>query len=937
MRVPLTLDASPTKILVISMFNTCSHGSNGHGGGSSSPPSSSGDGSPSASFSSTSSSDGSFDRADLIGSAEPAAPSNSARLDTFLSVPTKLTNTLFSAASVLAGTSLRQVQCFIDAVSHPGFVPEHLLGSAAAVARRVDHAKSVFEQDDTLHLRILIPHADLVLPLGVRSDPFLIAFDVAKLLTAVLRNPSVTHARRLTLDASGSEPSGLPGGAPVAEGSACFSKLGKAMFKAIRALHESSREPVAALLCTLQIDKGRASRFGNVLLCPVVLIILSLLRPYRYKKEAVITIAYLPIVCSADEDKPAAREGSATLFQRSLTLGVVKPLDKLWRTGFVVDGIPGFHSPVRVVPGIHVVSSDHAGNVEVGNVNRHSCVECTSRKEDVGFFDPHTTHSPRLLAAATAARAAAVTAPTIKAKAEVLSALALHAGAPCAFDAWTLPGSMWAGDPYGFAKRSSLCFMHHFLEGYFKWNVGGFNTVFGACKNFTSPQAWRASQEVWVRFIQSQPCFSTGNGQQRILSLTHFQDMTWWSADSRFSSLVMTVAALHAVQWPFSNPTLQSRLLDVGERVLQMWFLGGAIQYPAGHSAKLQNCVESVHAAFDSVAVEFEFSLEGKIKPHNAVVHMVSSTRRIGVPAEFNGGPGVESVHPYGKRVHEGSNKKGEIQDVAAAAHDRRHFVQSELVPALARARCDETAGSVDEDDEDSLEGGRTCAYATGILFQSMNIAEVPGLPGEGLVALIKALFPPFCATIADLPLASPLRTKSFSQWRCYVRRSIKLCRRNVVSRILQVVPDSMTGIPHSLLHPCVQLFRNDGYGGVKPDPRRFCEPLLVFSYDIRPGYQARMTERAVRDSKADATEDIVLVRMLKYESHTDGFVRCSIPGPALHKVTPAGFKHFQLLPVSAFAQPRAAFPAFKGGLNRVPEGDLTPWCGSDVNIFLLL
>ena len=129
------------------------------------------------------------------------------RLDTFLSDPTKLTNTLFSAASVMAGTSLRQVQCFIDAVSHPGFVPGLLLGSAAAVVRRVGHAESVFEKDDTFGLRILVPRADLVLPLGVRSDPgpFLVAFDIAELLTAVLRNPTVTHARRLTLDVSGSE------------------------------------------------------------------------------------------------------------------------------------------------------------------------------------------------------------------------------------------------------------------------------------------------------------------------------------------------------------------------------------------------------------------------------------------------------------------------------------------------------------------------------------------------------------------------------------------------------------------------------------------------------------------------------------------------------------------------------------------------------------
>ena len=123
-----------------------------------------------------------------------------------------------------------------------------------------------------------------------------------------------------------------------------------------------------------------------------------------------------------------------------------------------------------------------------------------------------------------------------------------------------------------------------------------------------------------------------------------------------------------------------------------MGSLAGALQFPVGHDAALQASVLEVHAAFADFAAECGFVLSGKNTPHNFIVHMVSSVHRIGVPAEFNGGPGIEAVHPYGKRVHAGSNKKGEVHNIVAEAKSRLIFAVTALQPASARAGLAATA-----------------------------------------------------------------------------------------------------------------------------------------------------------------------------------------------------------------------------------------------------
>lgn len=113
---------------------------------------------------------------------------------------------------------------------------------------------------------------------------------------------------------------------------------------------------------------------------------------------------------------------------------------------------------MRVVTGVHVVSSDHVGNTEIGNLYRSACVECSSRREDDNYLDPNPAlHPRRTLVAATAPRALSAAAVTVTARAAALKPLSLYSGEQCAFDSWTHSGGMWAGDSHGFASRSSLC------------------------------------------------------------------------------------------------------------------------------------------------------------------------------------------------------------------------------------------------------------------------------------------------------------------------------------------------------------------------------------------------------------------------------------------------------------------------------------------------
>jgi hypothetical protein len=467
---------------------------------------------------------------------------------------------------------------------------------------------------------------------------------------------------------------------------------------------------------------------------------------------------------------------------------------------------------------------------------------------------------------------------------------------------------------------------------------------------------------------------------ERLLSLRYFSDMTWWSGDARRSGAAIAVAALLAVRWPFQDTTLLRRLVRVGTETLRMCALAAALQWRLGHGAELQSCVEGVHAAFGDVSVEFDVVLDGKNKPHNAVVHMVPSACRIGVPSEFNGGVGIESVHPYGKKVYAGSSKKGEVQDTVAEAQDLLQFVQADLVPALSRAAAavavataDAASGAAsgaagnaaaaggaavggraggaakavrledDDDDDDSEEDAvlsGTSAYATGSLVRSMHVRETPG-PLHRLVALLGAAFPRLCAEFyGDEPASSSLHTsRAFVPDCCYIRRALKLRRDGVCNRRLPAIPDGIHDDPHSALQPCIQLLHNPGNGIAVPDPNGFCELLLVLSYDKLARPARRMDVRALRESSAEAVEELVLVRSLKpmQGGRNGAFVRCSVPGPPLADAGQADFKHFKLLPLSVVARPRAAFAAFACTPEALPEGALTPWRGPAVNVFLLV
>ena len=93
--------------------------------------------------------------------------------------------------------------------------------------------------------------------------------------------------------------------------------------------------------------------FSSVILFRGGLIRLSLLRrPYRHHKGAIPILAYLPVVCVAEADSGVARAGAAAL-QCALFFSIVRPLQQLFDTRFVVLCISGLANKVRVVLGIH--------------------------------------------------------------------------------------------------------------------------------------------------------------------------------------------------------------------------------------------------------------------------------------------------------------------------------------------------------------------------------------------------------------------------------------------------------------------------------------------------------------------------------------------------------------------------------------------------------
>lgn len=891
-----------------------------------------------------------------------------ARLDRLLQDPAVLTNTLLSSAQARGHLSQVQLQYLIDAVRTPGFNPSLVLGSASAVKIRVDTARGVFGSGAPPYQRVDIDCSGLVLPVGVTKPPFVIVYDIEAKLRAILCDPELVRADRLHLDVSGPEPSELPGRAPVIAGSACFSDLGRDMYKASRARHASTSLPCHPLLYAVELDASRASAFGDVMVFPVILVLMSLKRPFRHRKGAMPTIALLPIVGAKAGDCDAARVGADAVLQRALALGVVGPLARLWRSGMKVVGVAGFPSPILVVPSPHVVVNDHAGGTKAAAVNADACIECPAKRSAADYL---TRALPRrTITEAAVARAKAASAPTKVAAAAALADLSLHE-VPSAFIEWTLPGGPWAGCPFGLSLRSSLCFLHHFLLGYCKWYDKGIRKVFSTCANFTSPAAWRRAQADLARFIESQPCFDTGVEQARIVSLRDWARKSFWSGEALFAAVTMTTAALLAAPWPFQDPTLQKRLVAVSLRTLHMGRLAGAGQWPVGHGPALQASTLSTHVAFRDVEAVFCFSIDSKIKAHNFCRHLVKSARAIGVASEFNLALGIEAVHPANKVDFRLSARRGEVQEVLAKAGSRREFAATELAHAFDRrtaavapsdvvGRSSDrrgdggSSGSVsggaaaplpqasahadsDDDEAGSDEGvaALTCAFATGSLVPGMLISDF-SIRLPRLVELLVALFPGYWESFHGDCVAPSGSAAVFEEVRCYLRRAVKLSRGGVCNRLLPVTPECLSDDPHAVLRPCVQLFRDTAGGsGVEADPAGFCEVLLALSYDVRPGRRGRMSERTLRRSDAD---EMVLVRRLVPfpKTRSAEFVRCAVPGPPLAEARRADARHFELLPLSALARPRAVFPAGRGA-GALPEGELSPWSGAEVNVLLLL
>jgi hypothetical protein len=192
---------------------------------------------------------------------------------------------------------------------------------------------------------------------------------------------------------------------------------------------------------------------------------------------------------------------------------------------------------------------------------------------------------------------------------------------------------------------------------------------------------------------------------------------------------------------------------------------------------------------------------------------------RIGVLADFNWGAGIESVHPRGKAIYDGGSKKGDVQEVVAKVISAEAFVMTDLAAALERTQVRlsppspaPVAAAIPDDAEDdgdaSSDDGAvdnahaTCAYATGALVPDVLVSIVSGQIPQ-LLRLLRALWPPFCANYngAASPV-SPLASR-FNSFRCSLRLSLKLCRRNVCRRLLQVVPESMIDDPYAALHVC--------------------------------------------------------------------------------------------------------------------------------------
>lgn len=143
-----------------------------------------------------------------------------------------------------------------------------------------------------------------------------------------------------------------------------------------------------------------------------------------------------------------------------------------------------------------------------------------------------------------------------------------------------------------------------------------------------------------------------------------------------------------------------------------------------------------------------------------------------------------------------------------------------------------------DDDEFGSDEGVvvSTCAFATGSLVPGMLISDF-SIRLPRLVELFVALFPGYWDSLHGDSVSPTGPVAVFEEFRCYLRRAVKLRRSGVCNRLLPITPECLSDNPHAVLRPCVQFLRDAGGGnGVEADPAGFCEVLLALSYDVRPG-----------------------------------------------------------------------------------------------------
>ena len=189
----------------------------------------------------------------------------------------------------------------------------------------------------------------------------------------------------------------------------------------------------------------------------------------------------------------------------------------------------------------------------------------------------------------------------------------------------------------------------------------------------------------------------------------------------------------------------------------------------------------------------------------------------------------------------------------------------------------------------------------------------------------------------------------------CLWRRALMLSRPPSLEsegcrRRLAVVPDGAVGIRvrdvrrYAGQQPCVQMLAAAPAGGPPlPDLCAMRKIEALVSIDVRPRTDGRRRLGALttRTTGGDTTVDFALVRVL--QPRLDAGSRCFRSflnagpllgaGPAL---LPAERELFRLVRVTSLSQPRWVFPAFGDEALPPGKGDILPWEGPFVSVFVM-